>query len=172
MLKPKVYLAHKMTGRTGLELCQESWEACRTFAKHDCIPLDPVLIEEVKPTNSVVNGGAPGALKKLWKRDKEIIREAHVVVDLTGDMKSEGVLHEIGYARYFLWRPVIRVVRTPFLGASIAELEDDGIVPDFDEAAALVQKRWGTWTKRTLWRLNIVRKGFFKWAWYQLLSWR
>ena len=55
-----------------------------------------------------------------------MIRDAHVVFDLSGGAKSEGCAHEVGYARYFLYKPVVRLY--PFLGSSVARLEDDYIV--------------------------------------------
>lgn len=167
----KAYLAHKMTGRTGVELVVESAIAQAACVRYGVTALDPVVFEGVEASGQVVSGGDPKVLKKLWKRDKQMIREAHVLIDLTGNLKSEGVLHEIGYARYYLWKPVVRVIKG-YSGPTISDFEDDGIVGSFSEAAELVQRRWGTWPKRVIWRAKFIPKALVKWAFYQLQGWR
>lgn len=167
----KAYLAHKMTGRKGIELVAESFLAEAACKRFNVTALDPVVFEGVKPTEAVITGGDPKALKSLWARDKSMIRDAHVLVDLTGEMKSEGVLHEIGYARYYLWKPVVRVIRG-YKGPTISDFEDDGIVGTVYEAMALVQEKWGTWPRRFLWRLRFMPRALVKWCWYQILGWR
>jgi hypothetical protein len=167
----KAYLAHKMTGRTGVELVIESALAASACKLQGVTPIDPVVFEGVKSTPDVMTGGDPACLRTLWNRDKQMIRDAHVLIDLTGELKSEGVLHEIGYARYYLWKPVVRVIKG-YTGPTISDFEDDGIVGSFWEAAELVQRRWGTRLKRIIWRARFMPKALVKWAFYQLQGWR
>jgi hypothetical protein len=96
------------------------------------------------------------SLGRFWHDDKDLIRRAHVVLDLSGPAKSEGVAHEIGFARYFLWKPVVRV--WPGLGASIARLDDDVVVSSADEAAEVIRAKWGTPWKRLKWRFALYNR--------------
>lgn len=169
-MKPtvKIYLAKRMTGQTGAVLVSEAVHA-QAVCPLDVELFDPVLIEGVAATDAVI-GAATGDLKKFWARDKQAIRDAHVVFDMTGPAKSEGVAHEIGYARYNLWKPVVRLY--PGLGASVARLEDDLIVGSLEEGYALIKKFWGTRTKRILWRLKMLNRCLPKWFYYQLKEWK
>ncbi len=99
-----------------------------------------------------------------------MIRDAHVLVDLTGPAKSEGVAHEIGYARYNLWKPIVRV--WPGLGPSVAWLEDDVIVPTAAHALVEAQRRWGTPFKRRLWRAKMLNRCLLRWIANQIGEWK
>jgi hypothetical protein len=87
------------------------------------------------------------------------MRSSFALVDRTADMKSEGVAHEIGFMRYTLWRPVIRISPRHDNGYfSIASLEDDLIVGDVAEAAELIKHKWGTPYKRFRWQIKILNR--------------
>lgn len=165
----RAYIAHAMTGRTGEEVVSESLHISEVCKKYDIEPLDPVIAEGVKKADPRVQS-TNEMLPRLWKRDKEMIREAHVLIDVTADRKSEGVQHEIGYARCYLWKPVIRVsinyARNPNI--SIANLEDDLIVGSIEQAAYFAQLRWGTFRKRLCWRLTLLNRCLLKFLWHQL----
>lgn len=167
----KIYLARKMTGLTGKEIVYKAHCALTTakiLLGKEVQILDPVTEEGVKPTNEIVKAPAH-LLTKFWARDKQMIREAHVIIDMTGAEKSEGVAHEIGYARYNLWKPTVRVY--PELGKdtpSVARLEDDVIATSYDEALMLAHQYWGTWSKRLMWRLKMLNRCLPKWIMYQL----
>ena len=163
----KIYVAHAMTGRKKSEVLAESRLLQKTveaaFRKVEL--LDPVVLEGVKGKGKI--NSTPEQIREFWRRDKEMIRRAHVVIDLTGPMKSEGVAHEIGYARYCLWKPVIRVY--PGLSKnSVAFLEDDMIARAPSEALLMATRHYGTVLKRLLWRVKMLRRSFFKWLRYQL----
>lgn len=165
----KVYIAHGMTGRTGAELISESLHVIQVCRKYGIDPLDPVMAEGVKKVDPRVQAGNE-ILPLHWKRDKEMIREAHVFIDITANRKSEGVAHELGYARYSLWKPCIRVsldyARSPNI--SVANLEDDLIVANIEQAAYFAQLRWGSARKRILWRIKMLCRCLPKWIMYQL----
>lgn len=162
----RVYVAHAMTGRTGDELLAESLyvkHLCSIFG--DIAILDPVEVEQVMPGVQELHNPET-ALREYWTRDKAMIRKAHVLIDITGPRKSEGVAHEIGYARFFLWKPVIRVY--PRLGPSVARFEDDVIAETIHEAIEIAYDRWGTFPKRLLWRLKLLIRCLPKFLYYQI----
>lgn len=163
----KVYCATAMTGRTGKELVAQSAYVKKVLNFYGLEILDPISVEGVKKDDKPLMN-APGVLKKYWKRDKEMIRQAHVVLDVTGPAKSEGVAHEIGYARFFLWKPVVRVY--PNLGPSIARFEDDLIVSNLHEAGWMINDLWGTRKKRLTWRLKMLNRCLLRFFYYQFLE--
>jgi hypothetical protein len=165
----RAYIAHAMTGRTGMALHLESELAKDLLDACDIEALDPVVIEGVEKNHAkLVN--TPEEVREHWRRDKQMIRRAHVLIDLTPEMKSEGVSHEIGYARYFLWIPVIRVGKVH--PSSIAYFEDDIIVPDLATAARLIHERFGSLRKRLWWRFNMYRRSWLKACWFKLREWK
>jgi hypothetical protein len=164
----KVYTARAMTGRTGLELVQGSADILNA-APSGVEILDPVTIEGVQPTSEPLRGD-PVTLPEHWRRDKQCIRDAHVIFDITGPAKSEGVAHEIGYARFCLWKPVVRLY--PGLGASIARLEDDVIVGSLEEGFRVIDEKWGTRAKRVAWRLAMLNRCLLRWVGYQLAEFK
>lgn len=162
----KVYCATSMTGRTGEELVEQSERVKYVLSHCGIKPLDPISAEGVSANTKIV-GASMKELKKHWKRDKAMIREAHVVFDLTASRKSAGTEKELGYARYCLWKPVVRL--WPNLGASVAWLEDDIVItePDFIQAlvnaSLLATELWGTRRKRVVWRLKMLARCLPRW---------
>lgn len=158
----KVYVCHAMTGRRGKDLIAEA-EAVKQAAMQvskNIILLDPIIAENVPDTKETLNNPID-LLAGYWARDKQMIREAHVVLDATGPLKSAGVEHEIGFSRYCLWKPVVRV--WPGLGASVARLEDDAIVDNYMLGFKLIERRWGDRAKRVLWRLSMLKRCLPRW---------
>lgn len=169
----RAYTAGAMTGLTGKELVERSKRVARILREHGVEPLDPVTAEGVRPTNKITNS-TYSQMVRFWKRDKEMIREAHVVIDLTPDRKSEGVAHELGYARYLLWKPVVRVYLNgsrPSI-SSVAFFEDDLIVDSLEEAAVKINQKWGTWRKRFWWRVGIYNQSWVNALRYKLQEWK
>ena len=169
----KIYTCAKMTGRDKKEMVETAIRNKKIFEAYNIKVLDPILEEHVKPVKGLLVDTPVGLLKDYWKRDKQMIREAHVVVDTTPEQKSEGSAHEIGYARYALWKPVIRM----YIGESkplsmIVYFEDDLIVHSPEEAAVQINKYWGSWFKRFLWRVGLFNRCFLKWVYYQAMEWK
>ncbi len=170
----KIYQAVKMTGRSAKGVVEQTTRARRLFQSYGIEVLDPVQEEQVEPTAGLIIGSAKDKhvdLKKFWKRDKQMIREAHVVVDLTPTAKSEGVLHEIGYARYGLWKPVVRVYDGD-IKTGIQSFEDDALVGSVADAAALIRQKWGTKRKRFAWRASLLWHKLPRFIKHQIGEWK
>lgn len=154
----RAYCATSMTGRTGAELVEQAERTAWLAWCYDVEVFDPIVNEGVKADKNVLDGGGD-KLREFWKRDKEAIRRCHVVIDVTGNRKSAGVECEVGYARYHLHKPVIRV--WPNLGCSVARLEDDLVVDDLNQAFKLAVQMWGTPWKRLRWKWRIFKKSYW-----------
>lgn len=169
----KIYAAAKMTGRDKKEMVEMALKNKKIFEGMGIMVLDPILEEHVKPVKGALVDTPTSLIKDYWNRDKQMIREAHVVVDTTPEQKSEGSAHEIGYARYFLWKPVVRMYsgeNKPL--SAIVFFEDDLIVHSVEEAAIQIHKYWGTWAKRFMWRLSLYNRCWFKALRYKLMEWK
>lgn len=169
----KAYIAHGMTGRPGTEVVAESDKVLEIFTKYGIDVLDPVTAEKVRPSKQKINTDYE-TLDGYWRRDKEMIREAHVLVDVTPDRKSEGVAHEIGYARYHLWKKVIRVYPKGSIPSnlSVAYFEDDFITDSLDQAAKEILRTHGSLLRRISWRLKIYNRSLLKALKHRLLEWK
>ncbi len=148
-----LYLARSMSGRVKEEVVSEAQSDKQFFESAGFKVLCPVIAENVKPTQEKLIASKK-AMDQYWPRDKEMIREAHLVLDMTPGLKSEGVSHEIGYARYTLWKPVIRVYEEGKLPikSSVAWFEDDCIVDDKRLVIEYILRVHGTFYKRLKWR--------------------
>jgi hypothetical protein len=160
-----IYTAKAMTGRSGDEMLRESYYNKGFLEARGFEVLDPVLVEGVGFSADPLHNPEE-QLREYWKRDKVMIRKAHVLLDVTGSSPSEGKAHEVGYARYCLWKPVVRIC--PNLGPSVAWFEDDVIVQNLDEAAKVILERWGTAELRIAWRSEMLERCLGKWQQYQL----
>lgn len=173
----KVYLARAMSGRIMEDVVKEA-AADRKYLR-ECgdgkvfIPLDPVQEEGVKPRKKKLQASYDDMVN-FWKRDKQLIREANVVFDMTPGMKSEGVAHELAYARYFLWKPVVRVYRDGNLPpkGSVAFFEDDVLAQSLFEACVIADSKWGTIGQRFRWRFSLLRRCLWKFIKYQAGEWK
>ena len=167
-----------MTGEPWAKLYETAVNDSQTLLSHGVAVADPVLAEIDK--RGYVPEGVCGEqredyadLANHWARDKKMLRWAHVLIDLSPEQKSEGVAHEIGYARYYLWKPIVRVYRNGRRpSASIAYFENDVIATSLEEAAQIIRERWGTRWKRFLWRLNMYRRCRLRALWHELGGWR
>ena len=157
----RIYAARGMSHRIKEEVVNEAAVDRGILAGYGVLVLDPVAAENVEPTKEVLRSSKK-AMDAYWGRDKEMIREADVVFDLTPHLNSEGVKHEIGYARYFLYKPVIRVFpkgQLPFQ-SSVSRYEDDALFDDLHEAVKYAIDTFGTKKKRIVWRLKLYNRCF------------
>lgn len=167
-----IYCARGMTGRSMKEVYHEARKERLYLEKHGFKVLDPVSEEGVRPRNRKIQSTYK-QLIGFWKRDKEMIREANIIFDMTPWLKSEGVTHEIGYARYHLWKPVFRVYgreKRPSAG-SVAYFEDDVLAKDIDHAVYKAEQLFGTQYKRLKWRLSLYNRCVLKAWWHKLQEW-
>lgn len=167
----KLYLARAMSGRSAKEVYEEAlWH--RSFFKISGFnPLDPVEEEGVQPHNKNIQA-TKEQMDKFWVRDKQMIRSAHVFVDCSPHLKSQGVEREAGFARYHLWKPVVRLFPHGQLpgSASVAYYEDDLVVDNLGHAVLLIKDLWGTPWKRLKWKLKIIKKSCLK-AFLTRINW-
>lgn len=169
----KIYTAAKMTGRDQKEMVETAKKNKRIFEAAKITVLDPILEEHVKAEHHLLVDKPLDILKGYWDRDKQMIRDSHVIVDTTPEAKSEGVAHEIGYARYSLWKPIVRMYAQGAKPTSmIAVFEDDLIVHSPEEAAVQINKYWGSFAKRAMWRISMLNRCLLKWIWYQIGEWK
>ncbi len=161
MNKIKVYVAHAMTGKMQDELVKEAEYTTRTLENYGFEVLDPIVEEQVKSVHEPLLQVSAEQLERYWRRDKEMIKEADIVLDFKSCNKSDGVAKEIGYARWCLWKPVVRVF--PGMGINISRIEDDEIVNDLPSAIAIMHEKYGTYDKLHTWREEMWHRCFDKW---------
>lgn len=161
-----VYTAVRMTGRSKAAMVKEAEEAVAVLSKYGIKVISPVLAEGIKSEHEILRAISDEQLAVEWKKDKQFVRDCHVVLDLSSasKLRSEGSVHELAYARYALFKPCIRLFPKG-LGPSVTKLEDSVIVQSLDEAGIEIVTRWGTRTQRILWR---IKERIF-WKWLRLL---
>lgn len=159
-----VYLAVRMTGRYCDELLLESRVAAEKLEKAGFTVLSPV-IEEGVPNRHVKLTNTLGRLRGYWKRDKEMLNEAHIMLDYNSQGKSDGVNVEMGYTRFCLWKPLVRV--HPSLGCTISRIEYDHVTDTLDKAIEVMQREWGTKNKLLAWRLKMLYHSIGKFVFQQ-----
>jgi hypothetical protein len=159
----KVYLAQAMTFLSKKEVYEQDRKASTILRSYGIEVLSPVEKEKVEASDEKLIQQSESEFKKYWKDDKQMIRDAHVLLDISGYSTSEGVRHEIGYARYALFMPIVRI--HPKLGLSVARFEDDQIVKTVEEAAQLIVSEYGTRWLRMKWRI----RNFIPFKWPKLM---
>lgn len=164
MNKVKIYTAQRMSKRMADEMVLEAQMLVRTCENYGFIALNPVFDEEVKPIHAPYP--YPSNLEEYWYRDKKMIREADIVLDYATNNQSDGANKEIGYSRWCLWKPSVRVWIGP--GAMISRIEDDLVVPTLKEAMELITEKWGTYQKLGAWRKAMWERCYIPWLDEQL----
>jgi hypothetical protein len=157
-----VYLACRMTGRSKATMVKEAKDAVAILTKYGITCISPVLEENIDPAHEILENLTELELAREWKKDKDFVRKCHVVLDLSAasPLRSEGATHEYLYARYALFKPVVRLFPKG-LGISIARLENGYIVQNLDEAGVAILTKWGTRWDRISWRIK--ERIFLKW---------
>lgn len=154
--KPLVYCCHKMTGRFCDELWVEADKVCRALRNYGFEPLNPI-VEEGIPNEHILLEQTDNSLLKLhWKRDKEILKQCHLVLDVQSCNNSDGVGVELGITRFCYWKPVIRIF--PNMGFSISRYEYDWVVNDLYTALQVMKQQFGTKHQILWWRLKMLNK--------------
>ena len=159
--KLKVYVAHAMTGKMQDELRREAELTTRVLENYGFEVLDPIIAEGVPDIHEPLTQVSQAQLADHWKRDKEMIREADILLDYMGCNKSDGVAKELGYARWCLWKPVVRVF--PNCSINISRLEDDCITDNLQDAVGVMLNRFGSYEKLRVWRQDIWDRSFAVW---------
>jgi hypothetical protein len=161
------YTCQTMTGRMCDEMIVEARMLERVLGNYNIRCLNPVLAEMAFiPNEHVTLPHVPtDILEKFWKMDKVMIKEADVIIDYKTHNKSDGSNNEIGYNRWCLWKPTVRVWDGP--GALISRMEHDIIVPTLNDAIDVINERFGTYDKLGAWRTEMLERSFPKWIEYQ-----
>jgi nucleoside 2-deoxyribosyltransferase len=163
----KAYTCQSMTGRMCDEMIVEARMLERVLGNYGIQILNPVLAElDIIPNEHILLPPVSAELlEKVWREDKRMIREADIVIDYKTHNKSDGSNNEVGYNRFGLWKPTIRVWDGP--GALISRMEHDVIVPTLNDAIDVITERFGTYEKLGAWREEMLKRSFPKWLDYQ-----
>lgn len=169
----KCYVARAMTGRVKEDVVREAVADKEFLEKAGFIVLDPVTSEGVQPTKQVLRS-SKRAMDEYWPRDKQMIREAHVIFNMSPHTPSLGVIREHGYARYNLWKKVISVFPAGKLpiSSSVAFYEDDYVTDSLMDAIGEAYRTHGTLWKRLVWRAKLINRCLLKWIRYQIGEWK
>jgi len=161
------YTCQSMTGRMCDEMIVEARMLERVLRNYGIRILNPVLAElAFIPNEHVILPHVPtDILEKFWKMDKVMIKEADVIIDYKTQNKSDGSNNEIGYNRWCLWKPTVRVWEGP--GALISRMEYEVIVPTLNDAIDVINDKWGSYEKLGAWRTEVLKRSFPKWIDYQ-----
>jgi len=161
-----VYLACRMTGRSQAAMVKEALDAKTVLEKYGIEVISPVLEEGITAEHKKLVAISDEELAAGWRNDKAFVRKCHVLLDLSSasKLRSEGAIHELAYARYALFKPVVRLFPNG-LGPSVTKLEDSVIVQSLDEAGVAILTKWGTRWDRIMWR---IQERIF-WKWLKLL---
>ena len=161
----KAYTCQRMTGRFCDEMTMEAQMLVRVLGNHGIRALNPVLEERI-PNEHILLPNVPLAtLEHYWRRDKEMIREADITIDYLTQNLSDGSNNEVGYSRWCLWKPTIRVWTGK--GALISRIEDDIVVPTLMDAMKVIKEKWGTYEKLGKWRTEMLQRSYPSWISYQ-----
>jgi hypothetical protein len=161
--KIKIYVARAMSGRPASEVVKEAAADKKFLEAAGFQVLDPVSEEGVKPSKKLIQSSKQ-AMDKYWKRDKELIREADVLLNMSPHLPSMGVIREHGYSRYHLWKKTVSVFPHGMLPqpGSIAVYEDDYVTDNILDAMVEIYRTHGTLFKRLKWRLAMYRRCWLK----------
>ncbi len=170
--KVRIYKATAMTGLIKEDVVARAKQETDFLAKAGFEVFDPVLAEGVKPTKERLLSSKK-QMDIFWPRDKAGVRWAHVVYDMAPHLNSEGVKHEIGYGRYHLQKPVVRIFPKGQLPvkSSVAYFEDDYVCDSLEEAIEYTLRVHGTYLKRLQWRISRTKRCLVKSIYFQVLEW-
>jgi hypothetical protein len=169
-MKLRVYLAQKMTGLSCKEILKKAKTATKILEDHGLEVWSPAIEEKIPNSKKPLTVLTKEDLLAKWLVDKKVgLRTCHILLDIDGDLSSEGVNVERGNVRWYLWRPTIRV-KSPGHTYSISNIEDDFIASSVRQAAIFIKRRWGTRRKWVMWKLNHIIFGIPKLVWIQIKS--
>lgn len=167
-----IYLARAMSGRSNEIVYEESKSEREFLRKAGFNILCPVEFEGVKKNNNTLQASKEQMLG-FWPRDKQMIRESHILFHMTPLLRSDGAWHEVGYKRYHLQGPVVHIYpqgKLPPEGV-VSYLEDDFVCDSLEEAIEYTLRVHGTFWKRTKWRLAKLNRCLLKSIYYQAKEW-
>jgi hypothetical protein len=158
--KVKIYTSQRMTGRECIEMRVEADMLERTLTNHGYEVLNPVIAEGIPYTHEILKAN-PETIEQHWKRDKEMMRDADILVDYQTNNLSDGTNKELAYTRFCLWKPTVRIVRPG--GFAISKLEDDIVVESLNEGIRIIGEKFGSYEKLANWRRDMLTRCFDSW---------
>ncbi len=168
----KAYIARAMSGLPAEEVVANAKADKELLEKCGITVLCPVTAEKVKPSKKPIQS-TKKVMDVYWHRDKQMIREADVLFNMSPHMPSLGVIREHGYARYHLWKKVISVFpegRMPKEGA-VCFYEDDFVTDSLLIAAGEALRTHGTYWQRLKWRVALFNRCFVRSFLFRLQEW-
>lgn len=166
----KIYLATSMTGLYCDDIWVKSINDKQNYEKEGIVVVNPIEGEGIPFSHIQLKDRSEEEMHRVWKlKDKRAIKDTHVLVYECPKRWSQGVAHELVLARGVLWKPVV------FVGTNagfISREEDDLVAFSHREAAIAIRQRWGTRSKRILWRLKMLNRCLLGWIWDQLKEWK
>lgn len=161
-MSASIYLATRITGRTGKQVWDEYNNALPIYQKYGIKVHSPIPGEGIPYSDEPIPNRPGEEGIKIWReKDKPLIKEVNVCV-YPG--VSNGIMREYMLSRGVLWKPSVFIGN----GGFIAELEDDKVCTSHEEAALTIHVRWGTRSKRIFWRLKILNRCLLGWIWDQI----
>ena len=158
-MKLRIYCAQKMTGLKCNDILKRARSIKKAFEKEGLEVWSPVIEEKVPNKPVRLTTISKEDLLSKWEIDKKVgLAQCHVIYDADGDKYSEGVSIERGHMRWYLWRPVVRRKNHGHV-YSISNIEEDKIVYTHKQAAAYIQKEWGSRWKWIWWKLPHILLG-------------
>lgn len=166
MNKVIVYTACRMTGRFMDELVQEATTLKRVLENYGYEVMNPVIEEKVVPVHEVLEQIDPARLDRYWQRDKECLKDCHIVLDYKSCNKSDGVGVELALSRFCYWKPTLRVF--PTAGICISRIEYDEVFYTLEEALLYMQRHYRTKHQLLWWRIKMLLRSFPAWTILQM----
>ena len=105
----KVYTSGGMGGRTVEEVTKERREIIRLFHGTGVQVLDPWRTEKDDPGSKIPLQFDYRLMKQYVAKDEYAIRQADLLLTLTGDVPSDGTWWEMGLAHYECKIPVVMI---------------------------------------------------------------
>jgi len=165
----RVYLAQAMSYVSQNKIYQKNYYCTKVLMKHGITVLSPVTEENIKPSKKKFDQPSQEQLAFYWRRDKWLIKQSHILLDIAGPVVSQGVLHELGLTRYFYFKPVLRVLKLK--GPSVAIEEEDQIFSTVESAAKFIVKELGTPWLRLRWKFKLFGRCFPGYIKTRILWW-
>lgn len=139
-----VYLAGAMTGRSIGEVLAERNEAKHALLAQGLTWYDPAEDEglEKLPFNHIIsNAFDKPRMSKYVSKDLAAVAECRAVLNITGDLPSDGSLWEMSYAIFYRHIPVVLIApeRASEARMSFTNILVDGIYEDLTTAVKAVK---------------------------------
>lgn len=107
--KYDVYIAGSMTGRKVCTVLMERWIACAILEKNDLTYYNPANnegLEKMKNNSLISNAFDKKRMVQFVKKDLNAVSQCKAVLNISGDLPSEGSTWEMAYAVYHRQIPV------------------------------------------------------------------